>query len=151
MGADRIIRWNMNIGIADAACEDSKVLMRPDRDFLAGSDVWSGQRGRMLLHRGRKSVDAAGITLGYDLHCARPVSHKAMQPEFSGKAIDERPEPYPLDPAVYQPATCAPFLYWGHVGASFWLRTPLAHHIRQAPSSETMQGPTGFFGVHPRP
>jgi hypothetical protein len=30
-------------------------------------------------------------------------------------------------------------------------RTPLAHQMRQAPSSDTMQGPTGLRGVQAFP
>ena len=37
------------------------------------------------------------------------------------------------------------------VRAAAGSRTPLAHQMRQAPSSETMQGPMGWRGVQARP
>ena len=79
-------------------------------------------------------------------------------PQRCASAIDKRTKADALDAAAEQPfsrdagdaelSTRGAHAAWAN---SRGARTPLAHQIRQAPSSDTMHGPMGVRGVQARP
>lgn len=89
------------------------------------------------------------------------VLHPAMDTVVMRQAIDKRSETHSLNltrnrkPTGFagggRPIGC---LHIYEVTALSWptpSRTPLAHQMRHAPSSETMQGPIGLCGVQALP
>lgn len=95
-----------------------------------------------------------------DVHDAAGVSDPAFQREFSGKAQNERTKPDALHSAGHGYSSGLPGVRhaapYGSEKTSTPLvgarsRIPAVHQMRHAPSSETMQGPTGDLGVQAAP
>jgi hypothetical protein len=91
-----------------------------------------------------KASSASGGTADQHLDFADGVPGPAAQPVALGQAVQERAEAYPLD------LPCDPETAAG-TQATSRVRMPFDHQIRQAPSSDTMQGPMGVRGVQAEP
>ena len=97
----------------------------------------------------------------HDLDVAAQVLHVTVEPEFVREPVDERAKADPLHPAGHHDPAGDPAC--GRLAltlraapdalrpAQTFSRTPFAHQMRQAPSSDTMHGPTGCRGVQASP
>ncbi len=125
-----------------------------------GANHGTRERRRAIDDAGGKRSDLRRFAAHHDLHIATQVTHVAVEPELAREAVHERTETHPLHPAGHHdPAgdpACSGFAHAPSAPdalrpAHTFSRTPLAHQMRHAPSSETMHGPTGWRGVQARP
>ncbi len=105
-----------------------------------------------------KRDESGGRTFHPDFYLATTIANPARKSQFVGDAADERAKADALHATGYENMKSLNGIYHPslnrssqQVAVSDSFRTPAAHQMRQAPSSETMQGPTGLRGVQGEP
>ena len=108
-----------------------------------------GYRRCLLQQPTDKLFDSLRFTFGVDQHLSPAILYPSVNTGFYRCSIHKGSEPHTLHLATEQQATGGLCFYSGYRfvqecnAATAASRMPLAHQIRQAPSSETIQGPTG--------
>ncbi|CAI8878227.1 protein of unknown function [Methylococcus capsulatus] len=150
IGADEVVRRHVDgrfvSGIAE---QDFEPGVAPEFGGQANGRLRIGQRRGTGDQCVDEPLDRGWIAFGVDLDAAAAVPHPAGEAGFAGEPADERAEPHALHTTADLDALGGP--HAGFQAAAESLRTPAAHQMRQAPSSETMQGPTGLRGVQGLP
>jgi hypothetical protein len=108
------------------------------------ADPRPGDGGGVGRDAPREGLQGISGTADEHLDFADGVPGPADQPVALRKAEQERAEADPLD-LPGDPETAA------GTQATSRVRMPFDHQIRQAPSSDTMQGPMGVRGVQAEP
>ena len=149
---------------------DGETIKVVYRGRFAAFQQGLGQGGRMLEQSAGECVQRLIFTLNVYFHLAGAVAHPAAQLKGLRQAIGKRSKAYPLNLAGQGQVQCLDGGWRGagniqihgsncrgytvacrRFGLTTGSRMPPDHQIRQAPSSDTMQGPMGWRGLQATP
>ncbi len=159
LGAKRAterIRRQMHVcGLAVRARENPEIARAFDRGRRRGREPRPRERRRLADQRGLVAAEVRRRPFDVNDDLARAVAHPARELQRTREPIDEGPKAdalhLPADDEAPRARLEPRRQYRAGPGPCTACLSPEAHQMRHAPSSETMQGPTGSRGVQARP
>ncbi len=139
-------------GLSRFAGPNGEVRVIQELGIRNAGDFRLRQGRRFRVNRPDKLADLGRFAFDVKVNFPAAIPYPSPQLQPPGQPADEGPKPDSLNPAPNLDTVRDLHSHYSEdAAAPVRSRTPEAHQMRQAPSSDTMQGPTGVRGVQGEP